>query len=295
MEARVASAQGLDLDRLGENYLRNRLGLALVQLQLFCWLPGCSPWKKLDIITMWPKAELLQQLHSVVMDVFMTQRRRMPHPYWKAYARVNKMLPKLRLVRTVDQLVRRARKRLNEAGETYLMRLNHEAHKGSAQAQQLLNALQKIKENVIEASKIKWENYEQLLFREGNKPNQLACGDLAGTARLRCYARALEILADDLRYERFRPFLEWIAYIGYPDYPKVPGDKYTAISAKESEIVTYWLKREQTKLRVVKHRLKKRQASKDQTGLRFHSAIRMCETDSMPKISRRKSVTHSTR
>ena len=282
MERRIASAQSLNLERLGENYLRNRLELALVQLQLLhCWLPGSSPLKKIDL-TLWPGGELLEQLHSVVMDLFLTRRRHMPHPYWKAYRCVNKLLPKIRLVRTVDQLVGRARNRLREAGETYLMRLNCEAHKGSAQAQQLVKALREIKENVSKASKtskIKWEDYEQLLFRQDNKPVQLACGDLAGDARLRCYARALEILADDLRYERIRPFLQWIAYIGYPNHPKFPGDTYTACLAKQSEIVTYWLKKDQTKVRVAKHRLKKRTANE-------LLCARVSEADSMRKISR---------
>jgi hypothetical protein len=135
MAKREANAQRLHLDKLGENYLRNRLELALVHLQLLhCWLPGSSSLKKIDL-TLWPGGELLEQLNSVVMDLFLTRRRHLPHPYWKAYKWVNKLLPKIQLVRTVDQLVGRARNRLREAGETYLMRLNREAHKGSTQAQ----------------------------------------------------------------------------------------------------------------------------------------------------------------
>jgi hypothetical protein len=180
MERRIANAQSLNLERLGENYLRNRLELAIVQLQLLhCWLPGSSPLKKVEAfvhspVTLWPGGELLEQLNSVVMDLFLTRRRHLPHPYWKAYKWVNKLLPKIRLVRTVDQLVERARNRLREAGESYLMRLNREAHKGATQAQQLGKALREIKENVSKASKIKWEDYEQLLFRQDNKPVQLA-------------------------------------------------------------------------------------------------------------------------
>jgi hypothetical protein len=143
------------------------------------------------------------------------------------------------------------------------MRLKCEADKGSAQAQQLVKALREIKETVSKASKIKWEDYEQLLFRQDNKPVQLACGDLAGDARLRCYARALEILADDLRYERIRPFLEWIAYIGYPNHPKFPGDAYTAVLAKQSELLRYCSKKDQTKVRVARHRRKKRTADEN--------------------------------
>ncbi len=268
MARRVASAQRLPLDRVGENYLRNRLELALVHLQFFhCWLPGSAPLKGIDV-TLWPRGELLDQLHSVVIDLFMTGRRNLPHPYWKAYKWVNKLLPKIRLVRTVDQLVERARNRLREAGESYLMRLNREARKGATQAQQLVKALREIQGDVSKASKIKWEDHEQLLFRQDNKSVHLVCGDLPGDARLRCYARALEILADDLRYERIRPFLQWIAYIGYPNHPKLPGDACTAILAKESELITYWFKKNRTKLRVAQHRLKKRTADEIKIGLR---------------------------
>jgi hypothetical protein len=48
----------------------------------------------------------------------------------------------------------------------------------------------------------------------------------------------------------------------YPNHPKFPGDIYNAMLAKQSEIVKYWLKKDQTKVRVAKHRLKKRTAKR---------------------------------
>ena len=58
MAKREANAQRLHLDKLGENYLRNRLELGLVQLLLHCWLPGSAPLKQIDV-TLWPGGELL--------------------------------------------------------------------------------------------------------------------------------------------------------------------------------------------------------------------------------------------
>jgi hypothetical protein len=133
----------------------------------------------------------------------------LPNPYWRAYKWVNNQFPKIRLVRTVDRLVERARSRLKEAGESYLMSLKREAHEGEVQAQGLLKAVVAFEEDASKALKIKWENYEQLLFTQDKKPVQLVCDDLSASPRMRCYARILEIIAEDqLRYERMRPLLD---------------------------------------------------------------------------------------
>jgi hypothetical protein len=259
----LATSKHVNLDRLGRNYLEHRLLSALASLEIhYCWLPGSAPPPVRDAtVTFWPEPEMLEQLHSVVIDLFMTEHRKLPRVYWKAYTWVNNLLPKIRLVRTVDRLVARARNRLKEVGESYLMRLKRDAHEGELEPQRLLKALRAFENDASKAIKIKWENYEQLLFRQGNKPVQLVCDDLSASPRLRCYARALEIIAEDhLRYERMYPLLRWIAYIGYPNFPEVLGDTYSVMLSKLPGMMADQRKKERTKLRVARHRLKKRTA-----------------------------------
>jgi hypothetical protein len=288
----------VDWAEIGENYVVNRLGWTLALLDnVYCWLPGSAPIRN-DLLaqnTFWPREWDLEQLHSVVTDLFMTEHGKLPDPYWKAYKWVNDLLPKLRLVRTVDQLVRRARARLNEVGESYLVGLQRDAGAGSPKAKGLVKLLQAIKEDVSKAKEGAWEDYEQLLFKRDNKLVQLACGDLAGNPRLRCYARALEIVADDLRYERMRPFLRWIAYIGYPNPPNVPDDAHTALLAALSKILADWRKKLRTKVRVAQHRLKARPRDEIENWIKAHSSDLMFagvkEADFLRKVLRGKGVT----
>jgi hypothetical protein len=221
---------------------------------------------------LWPLWEQLNELHSAVVGLAMIKGKKpitLLTPYWKAYERVNKWEPQLRLIPRVKELVGRADKLSKEAGESELVRLRRKASEGLPEAQQLTEYLEAIQEDARAAGKIEWENCEGLLFaRSDNKPVQLAC-DSPTSSRVRCYARALEIIVDDLSYRPLRdqslPLLTWIAGIGSPyadllqhDYrAQYCADYMTRRRADE----TRKRKQEQWKLRKKRQRLKKLETS----------------------------------
>jgi hypothetical protein len=272
----LRTPKDVHLDELGRNYLERSLLQVLFHLdRCYCWLPGTAPIKvrPLEQITLWPRQDELEQLHSIVIDLFMTEHRNRPNPYWKAYRWVNKLFPKLRLVQRTDKLVQRARNRLKEAGESRLMELKRKVHSGAPEAERLLKHLRALdKDGSAAAKKIAWEDYEQLLFEGANhKPVQLVCDDLSASPRMRCYGRALEIIVDDLRYERMYPLLRWIGYIGYPDFPKPLGDTYSVILSEHSGMMADLRKKQRTWLRVAKHRLRKRTPDEIKNWIKTHS------------------------
>jgi hypothetical protein len=138
-------------------------------------------------------------------------------PFWKAYERVDKRRPEIKLIPRVKDLIGRADKLLKAAGESEFMRLRRKACEGVPEARRLANDLQAIQEDASAAGKIEWEDYESLLG--GNKPFRLSYGD-SGPRGLRCYVRALQLIVDDLRYrslnDEARPLLEWIVGNGSP-------------------------------------------------------------------------------
>jgi len=174
-------------------------------------------------MTFWPAADLLAALDSSIKRLAMLDREKVPKPLWKAFQLVNKRWPGFRLIRCLDGLVSRARKLLEEAGESDLTQAGREAQDSgerASEAKRFLADLRKIQKNLRMAAKIKWGRYEHFLFQPpGNKRVELACKLPAPTA-VRCYARTLEIIVDDelrkpLR-DKARPLLEWEAMHGTP-------------------------------------------------------------------------------
>jgi len=201
-------------------------------------------------IVEWPSERQLWDLRRDVRELVMTQRKKETFRTawtWKAYELVDRRWPRLRLVKRLNELVDRARDRLKEASETELQRLRRAASEDTPKAKQLLKRLEAIQQDASKAAKIDWQDYKELLFKSGNP--RLACdaevrlqrsgfsysdASINKPSRERCYARALEILADDLRYQasrdKARPLLSWIAVAAYDNL-----DYYDVVESNDME------------------------------------------------------------
>src|SRR5260370_31883824 len=71
-------------------------------------------------MTFWPAADLLAALDSSIGRLAMLNREKVPTPLWRAFDLVNRRWPGVQLIRRLDALVSRARKLLEEAGESAL-------------------------------------------------------------------------------------------------------------------------------------------------------------------------------
>jgi hypothetical protein len=194
------------------------------------------PYRTVSQSAPWPSATELIRLDYAVRDLAMSQRKKKWLLGWETYELVNKRWPKLKLVKRLNLLVGRARDRLKDAGESELERIRREAFEGAPKAKRLLEHFESIQVDTNKAAEIGWQNYKQLLFKPGSY--RLACdapepqlrrsgfsynsASISEPSRERCYASALEIFTDDLRYEPLRdkayPLLSWIAIHDNPDY-----------------------------------------------------------------------------
>jgi hypothetical protein len=184
----------------------------------------------------WPSVKELSSLDIAVLNLAMTQRKKPLLPFWKAFELVNRRWPKLKLIKRVKELVEHACDRLKEASKSELEPIRREAFEGAANARRLIEHLETIQVHANKAAAIDWQDYKELLFRRGNY--RLACDgpapelrrsgfsysnvSISEPSRERCYARALEILTDDLRYQPLRnkagPLLCWMVTSRSPDY-----------------------------------------------------------------------------
>jgi hypothetical protein len=192
-------------------------------------------------IAHWPSDRQLWVLRHAVRDLVMTQRKKETFTIawtWQGYELVNRRWPKLRLVKRLNELVERARNWLKEANATEFARIRLDASNAGPKSKRLLEHMEAIQEDANKAAEIDWQDYKELLFGQGSyvlacdasEPQLRRSGFSYGNAsisepsRERCYARALEILTDDLRYQSLRnqawPLLTWIAVAAYdnPDY-----------------------------------------------------------------------------
>jgi hypothetical protein len=185
--------------------------------------------RAMTLKTSWPSTGVLIDLDSSVRRLAMCDREKLPEPLWKAFEHVNKRWPGFQLIRRLNGLVSRARKLLEEAGESDLTRLLREV-RGSGQCvlevMSFLLDLRSIEKDSKKAAKITWQKYEHFLFHASVKKRiQLACGDAPASPRVTCYSRALEIILDDHRRkplrDEARSLLEWIANLGNVAYSDV--------------------------------------------------------------------------
>jgi hypothetical protein len=84
---------------------------------------------------LWPGREFLRDIERNVRVLASHERARQILPAWKAFKIVDKRMSTLRLVQRVDNLAKRAAKRLGEAGESELSKMVREAEVGSTAAQ----------------------------------------------------------------------------------------------------------------------------------------------------------------
>jgi hypothetical protein len=63
----------------------------------------------------------------------------------------------------------------------------------------------------------------------------------------------------------------WTVHIGYPNPPRRPADVSTELLSKLSRVLADWRKRNRTKLRVARHRLKKRTSDEINKWIKAHS------------------------
>jgi hypothetical protein len=90
-----------------------RLFLRLNRLARFCKAQD-TPWPG----TIWPDQVFLRSLEAEVVFLIITERKKRPSPAWKAFQLLNKRMPSLQLVLRINNLVKRARDRLEEAAST---------------------------------------------------------------------------------------------------------------------------------------------------------------------------------
>jgi len=101
-------------------------------------------------------------------------------------------------------LVKRAHQVLKDKGGSGFERLRREADAGVPEAIRLRKDLRAFYKDSCNAPEIKWQ--------DNDRDKQ-------------CYARALELIVDELRWqpllERAQPLLTWIARLGNPDFLNV--------------------------------------------------------------------------
>ena len=172
--------------------------------------------------TKWPFFEFLRLLEDSVMLLIATQRKKRPSPAWKAFRLLDRRMPSLRLVLRLNNLVKRARVRLVEAGESAVSKLKRQASRGDKHARKLLRDIGRLREDLSNAKAIDWAQHENVLKQvSGNRGLKLSCGDSPASPKVICYTRAVEILIDDYRRkplrDESRTLIKWVARIGHPE------------------------------------------------------------------------------
>jgi len=194
------------------------------------FLAGCC--QPLDA-QRWPSPYVLESVEHFVMSLIATERTKGPSPAWKAFRSLRER--KLAVASHVNSLVKRARRRLEEAGESMLTKL---ARREDGADKRLLNDIERLRgEGLSKANEIEWELHENALRRYGLEP---ACGNSGASQRVTCYTRALELLIDDYQREPLRrksaPLLDWLTRIGHPEANSLLALDYTterALKRKE--------------------------------------------------------------
>jgi hypothetical protein len=172
----------------------------------------CQPPEKAKQ-TLWPDGKLLQSIENGVTLLIGEERKR--PLLWKTFRRLGKRMPKLLLVLRVDNLVKRARERLEES-ESALSKL---ARQDREDVRKFLGDIERLKRDLSNAKARDWQQYETVL--KGVSRNQKSeLGDSLASQKAICYVHALELVVDDYQREplrkQSRPLLEWLARIEHP-------------------------------------------------------------------------------
>jgi hypothetical protein len=253
-------------------------GLNQAKKQVRLWPSGelvaelsAEVYEALKQRTSWPPAELLAELDSSVCTLVLLDHKKVPKPLWRAFELVSQRWPGSRLISRLNALVLRARKLLEEAGESDLARVRREAEgsgERAADANAFLVDLRRIMKDRRAAAKVEWKRYEQFLFQPPGNMRVELWSKLPAPSAVKCYARALEVIVDDqLREparEEARPVLEWIAGLGNPAYSdavKWGEDEYAKWVVERTALVDSAERKrrklEKTRARVKRHRERK--------------------------------------
>jgi len=208
----------------------------------------------------WPDRGLLRLLEDSVMHLIATERMKRPSPAWKAFQLLNKRMPSLRLVLRVNNLIKHARERLEETGQSALDKLERQAERGDENAQKLLSDIGRLKQLLSSAKAIDWKQHERTLEQfSRTRSVELACNQ-TGPIGVRCYTRALELLlVDEYRHkplrDKSRPLIEWVGQIGHPE----------AKSLLAFDDVMAWVVEQEEGTREGKSALQKREKQRERT------------------------------
>jgi hypothetical protein len=193
---------------------KERLFLRLERLARYC-----KPSDTASPSAIWPDQGFLRDLESEVVFLVATVRKNPPSPAWKAFRLLDRRMPKLLLVRRVDNLVKRARDRLEEAAQHPLSKLEQQAEGGDENAQELLRDIAAIRDGQDGEKKIDWTAHEKALAQFSRTRSVEPAYGRSAPLGIRCYARALELIVDDCRRKPLEswPLTEWTVQIGHPD------------------------------------------------------------------------------
>jgi hypothetical protein len=217
--------------------------------------------------TFWPTSDLLQPLKDSVTRLVRIERVKPPHPLWKAFLLVDKQTRSLKLVLRVNNLVKRARARLTEAGRSGLEELLWEDRKD---ARNLLRDIERVRQSLSAAKTIDWAQHERALLRfSPARSVELASGKNAASLEARCYARALELIVDHDKSERERlrrdsePLVRWLAEIRHPMAKDLGAFNHKAVLAVEDhrrlvDLIKTRQKREAARKRDRRYRARKK-------------------------------------
>ena len=200
-------------DAMNRKLAKEQLFLRLEKLTRCCQPPG--KWRQ----TWCPDCVFLQSLENNVILLIETERKNRPSPAWKAFQLLDRRMPKLLLVKRVDNLMKRARDRLEEDAQHPLSKLERQAECGHENAQKLLRDIAAIRDGQNAAKKINWTEHESTLAQFSRTRSVEPLYGRSAPLEFRCYARALELIVDDCRREPLKswPLTEWAARIGHPD------------------------------------------------------------------------------
>jgi hypothetical protein len=252
---------------------KKELSSILERLALYCQEPNPQAKGATDLVkaikqfTSWPTSDLLKSLEFNVTCLASFEREKPPLPFWRAFQLVDKRMPSLRLVLRVNNLVKRVKDRLTEAGRSALEELLWEDGKD---AQNLLQDIARVRENLSAAKTIDWAHYEHVLLRVSRGSSvELACGKNTASPEARCYARALELIVDhdNDKRERLRresePLVRWLAEIGHPMAKDLEAFNHRAVFAVEDhrrlvDLIKTRQKREAAQKRDRRYRARKK-------------------------------------
>lgn len=273
MPADLASTRRFYLRALFGDREKQRLLAALDELSTYCRAPETPRETTADLheamkgYTYWPQQNLLKRISGSVTRLATLEREKQPKPLWKAFRLVDNRTPSLRVVSRVDGVVRRAKDRIDDVGESGLMLVRHDARAGNVGARALLYDIALIRKDEKRARGIKWKSHQSLLATlSGGGVVKLACGTPPSSEEARCYARVLELIIDDDRRKpllgKCQPLLTWLVDIGHPKAGVFGAFNQNTVSMAEIEdLVTARKKRDRerqaTRERVKRHRLRK--------------------------------------